>query len=127
METLEKKNIKAIAGKTGKFLKDNRRTLLSLGILFGAACFFGPEAMATSANNDPAFNQIVAPMTKFETFMTGPVPKAIGTIGIGMVGASWAFNIENQITKAGLRLFGGTAAAVGASSLIGISGAALIK
>lgn len=127
METLKMNKARVFAGKVGKFVKDNRRTILALSVLIGASCVLGPDAMAAKEDADDAFKNMVNTMNKFEEFMTGPVPKAIGTIGIGMVGASWAFNIENQITKAGLRLFGGTGAAIGASSLVGLAGTALIK
>lgn len=126
METF-KKDTRVFACKVGNFLKDNRKTIFSMGILFGAACVFGPDAMAANENYDSAFANMYGTMNKFQEFMTGPAPKAIGTIGIGMVGASWAFNIENQITKAGLRLFGGTGAAIGATNLISLAGTALVK
>lgn len=101
------------------FLKRNKGTLVQMGIIAGTVAVMGDTTYAgLSASSGTAFSVIETPLQNFQTFMTGSVPKAIGTIGCGIVGASWAMNIENQMTKAGMRVIGGTAAAMGAGSLI---------
>ena len=124
----ESKEILKNAAKSAKtWLVKHRRTIAAFCVVAGAAAVFGPDVLAAESESVAGFEKLQEPMKKFKDFMVGPVPKAIGTMGIGMVGASWAFNIENQITKAGLRLFGGTAAGLGATSLVGIAGTFLVR
>ncbi|WP_302359213.1 TrbC/VirB2 family protein [uncultured Mitsuokella sp.] len=105
--------------KTLAFLKRNKGTFVQMGIIAGTVAIMGDTTYAGLASGQGgAFGVIETPLQNFQTFMTGSVPKAIGTIGCGIVGASWAMNIENQMTKAGMRVIGGTAAAMGAGSLI---------
>ena len=105
--------------KTLAFLKRNKGTFVQMGIIAGTVAIMGNTTYAGLASGQGgAFGVIETPLQNFQTFMTGSVPKAIGTIGCGIVGASWAMNIENQMTKAGMRVIGGTAAAMGAGSLI---------
>ena len=100
------------------FLKRNKGTFIQMGIIAGTVAIMGDTTYAGLKAGSGAFGVIETPLQNFQTFMTGSVPKAIGTIGCGIVGASWAMNIENQMTKAGMRVIGGTAAAMGAGSLI---------
>ena len=105
--------------KTLAFLKRNKGTFVQMGIIAGTVAIMGDTTYAGLASGQGgAFGVIETPLQNFQTFMTGSVPKAIGTIGCGSVGASLAMNIENQMTKAGMRVIGGTAAAMGAGSLI---------
>ena len=100
-------------------LKHNKSTFVQMGIIAGTVAILGDTTYAgLSGTTSTAFGVIETPLANFQSFMTGSVPKAIGTIGCGIVGASWALNIENQMTKAGMRVIGGTAAAMGAGSLI---------
>ena len=61
---------------------------------------------------------ISGPLKKIEGFMSGTVGKSVATIGAVVFGASWAANIENQVTKSAMRIAGGGAIAVGGSSII---------
>ena len=107
------------AKKALAFLKRNKGTFVQMGIIAGTVALMGDTTYAgLTGTSGSAFSVIETPLQNFQQFMTGSVPKAIGTIGCGIVGASWAMNIENQMTKAGMRVIGGTAAAMGAGSLI---------
>ena len=103
-----------------KFLSENKVPMLQLGIMAGVAVV-GDTSFAQDMNVGDGGNMsvIVNPLKNMQSLMTGPVPRAIGTIGVGLAGASWALNIENQVTKAGMRVIGGTGAAIGAGSFLG--------
>ena len=70
------------------------------------------------ATEKGTLDTIGKPLQNIEGFMTGTVGKSITTIGAVVFGASWAANIENQVTKSAMRIAGGGAIAVGGSSII---------
>jgi len=105
-----------------KFVSENKVPMIQLGVMVAIAAVSMDASFANDIGDvagENGFSTLTGPMNKMKNFMTGPAPKAIGTIGVGIAGASWALNIENQVTKAGMRLLGGTGAAIGAGSLLG--------
>ena len=82
--------------KVKKFLKENRWTLARIG-LAAAAVVIMPDSVsyAQSGATDDTISVLTQPLSRMESLMSGPVPKAIVTIGAAMGAASWALNIEN--------------------------------
>ena len=77
------------------------------------------ESSALSgAETSGTIDTIGKPLKNIEGFMSGTVGKSVATIGAVVFGASWAANIENQVTKSAMRIAGGGAIAVGGSSII---------
>lgn len=69
-------------------------------------------------NKSNEISTLSTPLKAIEDFMTGTVGKSIATIGAVAFGASWAANIENQITKSAMRIGGGGAVAASAPVLL---------
>ena len=61
---------------------------------------------------------ITGPLDTISKTMTGPVASAITTIGAVVFGASWAANVDSQVTKGAMRVAGGSAVALGGATLI---------
>lgn len=128
---MKKVSLRKAWSKTKKFVKENKLQLFQISLMVGIAALSTDSALANAVgkaegNADQAFNAITGPLDKMQTLMTGKVPAAIGTIGAGIAGASWAFNIENQMTKAGMRVIGGTGVAIGAESVLNGATAVLL-
>lgn len=89
----EFKNFKS---KAVKFLKENRWALTRIGLAVAAVVIM-PDSVsyAQSGTTDDTISVITQPLTRMENLMSGPVPKAIVTIGAATGAASWALNIEN--------------------------------
>ena len=87
---------KKIKNKAAKFLKENRWTLARIGLAVAAVVIL-PDSVsyAQSGTTDDTISVITQPLTRMENLMSGPVPKAIVTIGAATGAASWALNIEN--------------------------------
>jgi len=101
------------------FVKDNRWMLTRMGL---AAIAFAvmPDGVsfAQSGTTDDTISVITEPLGRMEKLMSGPVPKAIVTIGAATGAASWALNIENQVTKTAMRVVGGGSVALGAATFV---------
>ena len=82
--------------KVKKFLKENRWTMARIGVS-AAALVILPDSVsyAQSGATDDTISVLTQPLSRMESLMSGPVPKAIVTIGAAMGAASWALNIEN--------------------------------
>jgi len=85
-----------IKAKVKKFFKENRWTLARIGLAV-AAMVIMPDSVsyAQSGATDDTISVLTQPLSRMESLMSGPVPKAIVTIGAAMGAASWALNIEN--------------------------------
>lgn len=112
----EFKNFKS---KVVKFLKENRWALTRIGLAVAAVVIM-PDSVsyAQSGTTDDTISVITQPLTRMENLMSGPVPKAIVTIGAATGAASWALNIENQVTKTAMRVVGGGSVALGAATFV---------
>ena len=93
---MSKKKFSKIKGQVKKFLRENRWTLARIGIA-AAAVVILPDSVsyAQSGATDDTISVLTQPLSRMESLMSGPVPKAIVTIGAAMGAASWALNIEN--------------------------------
>ena len=82
--------------KVKNFLKENRWTLARMGLV-AASLVILPDSVsyAQSGATDDTISVLTQPLSRMESLMSGPVPKAIVTIGAAMGAASWALNIEN--------------------------------
>ena len=111
--------IKAFKEKALKFLKENRWELTRMGLAM-AAVILMPDSVsyAQSGTTDDTISVLTQPLSRMENLMAGPVPKAIVTIGAATGAASWALNIENQITKTAMRVVGGGSVALGAATFV---------
>lgn len=85
-----------VKAKVKKFFKENRWTLARIGLAAAALVIF-PDSVsyAQSGATDDTISVLTQPLSRMESLMSGPVPKAIVTIGAAMGAASWALNIEN--------------------------------
>ena len=88
--------IKALKEKASKFLKENRWALTRMGLAM-AAVILMPDSVsyAQSGTTDDTISVLTQPLSRMENLMSGPVPKAIVTIGAATGAASWALNVEN--------------------------------
>ncbi len=111
--------IKALKEKASKFLKENRWALTRMGLAM-AAVILMPDSVsyAQSGTTDDTISVLTQPLSRMENLMAGPVPKAIVTIGAATGAASWALNVENQITKTAMRVVGGGSVALGAATFV---------
>lgn len=113
--------------KVVNFVKENKWTLVRLGVMVVAAGIVPDVGYAQ--NTSTANGQITTisePLTRVQNLMTGAVPTAIVTIGAAVGGASWALNIDNQIAKTAMRVVGGGSIALGAAGFISQTTAFLI-
>ena len=108
-----------LKSKVKNFLKANRWTLVRIG-LAAVTLAIMPDSVsyAQSGTTDDTISVLTQPLSRMENLMSGPVPKAIVTIGAATGAASWALNIENQITKTAMRVVGGGSVALGAATFI---------
>ena len=108
-----------IKGQVTKFLRENRWTLAKIGVAAAVMAIL-PDSVsyAQSGTTDDTISVITQPLSRMENLMAGPVPKAIVTIGAAVGAASWALNVENQITKTAMRVVGGGSVALGAATFI---------
>ena len=116
---MSKKFFMEMKSKAKKFLRENRWTLARLGLAV-AAVILMPDSVsyAQSGTTDDTISVLTQPLSRMESLMSGPVPKAIVTIGAATGAASWALNIENQITKTAMRVVGGGSVALGAATFV---------
>ena len=112
-------SLKKIKMEATKFLKENRWTLTRIGLAMAEVAIM-PDSVtyAQTASASSNISVITEPLTRMETLMSGPVPKAIVTIGAATGAASWALNIENQVTKTAMRVVGGGSVALGAATFV---------
>ena len=116
MKKITKADVKA-------FFTLDRRDVVQLAVmagvlLMGSDVSFASEA-ASEAKFDGDIKTLTGPLERIQNFMTGTVGKSIATIGAVVFGASWAANIENQVTKSAMRIAGGGAIAVGGGAIVG--------
>ena len=111
--------IEAFKSKAQKFFHNNRWTLARIGLAVAAVVMM-PDSVsyAQSGTTDDTISVLTQPLSRMENLMAGPVPKAIVTIGAATGAASWALNIENQITKTAMRVVGGGSVALGAATFV---------
>ena len=109
--------IAEIKTKVVNFVKENKWTLARLGVMALAAGIV-PDVSYAQNTTTSTVTTITGPLTTMQNLMTGPVQTAITTIGAAVGGASWAMNIENQVTKTAMRVVGGGAVALGAAGFI---------
>ncbi|MBR6013439.1 MAG: TrbC/VirB2 family protein [Selenomonadaceae bacterium] len=111
--------MESFKNKAKKFLQENRWTLLRITLAVAAVAIF-PDSVsyAQSGTTDDTISVLTQPLSRMESLMSGPVPKAIVTIGAATGAASWALNIENQITKTAMRVVGGGSVALGAATFV---------
>lgn len=116
---MSKTRFNKIKDQVTKFLHENRWTLARIG-LAAAAVVILPDSVsyAQSGATDDTISVLTQPLSRMESLMSGPVPKAIVTIGAAMGAASWALNIENQITKTAMRVVGGGSVALAAATFV---------
>jgi len=101
------------------FFTLDKKDIVQLTIMAGIILMNQDVSLASDFQNKA--NQIETlsgPLEKIENFMSGTVGKAITSIGAVAFGASWAANIENQITKGAMRICGGGAIAANAPGLL---------
>ena len=93
---MSKKKFSKIKEHVTKFLRENRWTLARIG-LAAAVMAILPDSVsyAQSGATDDTISVLTQPLSRMESLMSGPVPKAIVTIGAAIGAASWALNVEN--------------------------------
>ncbi len=112
MKKITKADVKA-------FFTLDKKDMVQLTIMAGIILMNQDVSLASEFQNKS--NQIATlstPLENIENFMTGTVGKSIATIGAVAFGASWAANIENQVTKSAMRIGGGGAVAASAPVLL---------
>lgn len=116
---MSKTSFNKIKGQVIKFLRENRWTLTRIG-LTAVALAIMPDSVsyAQSGTTDDTISVLTQPLSRMENLMAGPVPKAIVTIGAAVGAASWALNVENQITKTTMRVVGGGSVALAAATFV---------
>ena len=113
----EKMKIAKIKAKVVNFVKENKWMLMKMGVMALAAGIV-PDVSYAQNGTTSNITQITNPLNSMRDLMTGPVPTGIATIGAAVGGASWALNIESQITKTAMRVVGGSGVALGAAGFI---------
>ncbi len=112
MKKITKAGIKA-------FFTLDRKDVVQLAVIAGVLAMSSDVSFAQSTSDETgSIATIAEPIDRVRQLMTGTVAKSMATIGAVVFGASWAMNIENQVTKAGMRIAGGSATALGATSII---------
>ena len=112
MRKITKADVKA-------FFTLDRKDVVQLAVMAAVVLASSDVSFAKDmAATDKSIETIATPLEKIRGFMEGTVGKSIATIGAIVFGASWAANIENQVTKSAMRIAGGGAIAVGGSSII---------
>ena len=126
--------VKKMCKKVVNFVRENKLFTLRLALMAACAFSFSPDtityaATATTTGATSGTGHISAieqPLQTMRTVMEGPVPRAIVTMGAVVGGASWAMNIDNQVTKTAMRVIGGGSVALGAATFISDSTGFLI-
>ena len=103
--------------RIAKFFQKHKWTIFKMCVM-ALAVEFIPDVSYAQNTTTSTVTTITGPLTTMQNLMTGPVPTAITTIGAAVGGASWAMNIENQVTKTAMRVVGGGAVALGAAGFI---------
>ena len=116
---MSKKKFSKIKVQVTKFLRKNRWTLTRIGIAAAVIAIL-PDSVsyAQSGATDDTISVLTQPLSRMESLMSGPVPKAIVTIGAAIGAASWALNVENQIIKTTMRVVGGGSVALAAATFV---------
>ena len=120
-ESLTLDNAKKAAKTAGKFVMENKLFCLQLAIMAGTVLLMQDSSFAQNAHKEDkaaTISTIEEPLKKMATVMSGSVAKGIVTIGAAVGAASWAMNIENQVTKTAMRVIGGGSVAAGASTFL---------
>jgi len=113
------KSMKLYGKKAVQFVRNNKGMFLQLGMMAVVAGLMPDSvAFAQSGASDDTISVLTQPLSRMESLMSGPVPKAIVTIGAATGAASWALNIENQVTKTAMRVVGGGSVALGAATFV---------
>ena len=130
--TTKKKVIEAItqaAGKTWKFVKENKFLFIQLGILVLPAAI-GYCNDAAGYANQIEISPLKKPLAKLAGALTGPIPGAITGISVALGGCSWAMGWEQQVTQRCVKGAGGGAVAMGAGKFmsdLGLSDSATVS
>ena len=112
MKKITKADVKA-------FFTLDKKDMVQLTIMAGIILMNQDVSLASDFQNKSSqIETLSGPLEKIENFMTGTVGKSIATIGAVAFGASWAANIENQVTKSAMRIGGGGAVAASAPALL---------
>ena len=117
MKKITKADVKA-------FFTLDRKDVVQLALIAGVLImnsdvgFAKVTTQSMTGAQSATIDTIDAPLKKIEGFMSGTVGKSVATIGAVVFGASWAANIENQVTKSAMRIAGGGAIAVGGASIV---------
>lgn len=98
-------------------LKNNRLMLTQLTVM-GAVIITNDTTFAASVQDSGSFGVISKPLEAVGSTLTGPVAKAVGTVGIAAACLATGLNMEQQMMKRGIQLAGGVAGAIGATSLL---------
>lgn len=116
---MNSKSMKLYGKKAVQFVRNNKGMFLQLGMMAVVAGLMPDSvAFAQSGASDDTISVLTQPLSRMESLMSGPVPKAIVTIGAATGAASWALNIENQVTKTAMRVVGGGSVALGAATFV---------
>lgn len=116
---MNSKSMKLYGKKAVQFARNNKGMFLQLGMMAVVAGLMSDSvAFAQSGASDDTISVLTQPLSRMESLMSGPVPKAIVTIGAATGAASWALNIENQVTKTAMRVVGGGSVALGAATFV---------
>lgn len=103
--------------KIRTFLKNNRIMLTQFAVI-GVALMTSDTTFASSVQDSGSFGVISKPLEAVGSTLTGPVAKAVGTVGIAAACLATGLNMEQQMMKRGIQLAGGVAGAIGATSLL---------
>ena len=89
-------NVGKFKNAAKKFVQENRWTLVRITLAVAVVLIF-PDSVsyAQSGTTDDTISVLTKPLSRMESLMSGPVPKAIVTIGAAVGAASWALNVEN--------------------------------
>ena len=116
---MNSKRVKLYGKKAAVFIGSHKGMFLQLGLMVAVVGFLPDSvAYAQSGAADDTISVLTKPLSRMESLMSGPVPKAIVTIGAATGAASWALNIENQVTKTAMRVVGGGSVALGAATFV---------
>ena len=116
---MNSKSMKLYGQKALQFVTNNKGLFLQLGVMAAVVAVMPDSvAYAQSGAADDTISVLTKPLSRMESLMSGPVPKAIVTIGAATGAASWALNIENQVTKTAMRVVGGGSVALGAAAFV---------
>lgn len=107
-----------------KGVKEHKEEIFTLSlmavslVLVQDTCSATQIGQSTTFANDVKITAIKQPLEVLETTLTGPIPKAVGTLGIITGAVGWGIGTEQQIVKYATRVAGGTGIAVGGGSVM---------